>query len=107
VLTALVIGVRVFGEGLGDAVLWIAGPPTVGAAVGYLVGAVWPALRVRLVHADVIEHRVRQRALAVFVEQEVFRTRARTGILLFLSLLERRVVVVTDAGINARVPQHE
>jgi putative membrane protein len=106
-VTALLIGARAFGEGLGDAVLWVAGPPTVGAAVGYLLGAVWPALRVRLVHVDVVEHRVRQRALAAFVEQEVFRTRARTGILLFLSLLERRVVVLTDAGINARVPQHE
>ena len=106
-VTALLVGSRAFGEGLGDAVLWIAGPPTVGAAVGYLLGTVWPAFRVRLVHADVIEHRVRQRALAAFVEQEVFRTQARTGILLFLSLLERRVVVLTDAGINARVPQHE
>jgi putative membrane protein len=106
-MTALVIGAHVFVAGLVDAVLWIAGPPTVGAGVGYLLGAVWPALRVRLVHADVVEHRVRQRALAAFVEQEVFRTQARTGILLFLSLLERRVVVLTDAGINAHVPQHE
>src|SRR5262245_7681 len=106
-ITAVAIGARVFGEGLGEAIFWIAGPPTVGAAVGYLLGAVWPALRVRLVHADVVEHRVRQRAFAAFVEQEVFSTRARSGILLFLSLLERRVVVLTDAGINARVPQDE
>jgi putative membrane protein len=106
-VTALVSGARALGEGLGDAVLWVAGPPTVGAAIGYLLGAAWPALRVRLVHADVIEHRVRQRAFSAFVEQEVFRTRARTGILLFLSLLEHRAVVLTDAGINARVPQHE
>jgi len=48
-----------------------------------------------------------QRATAAFVDQEVFRTRDRTGILIFLSLLERRVVVLADAGINARVPQVE
>ena len=99
-ITALVSSARALGEGLGDAVLWIGGPPTVGAAIEYLLGAVWPALRVRLVHADVIEHRVRQRAFSAFVEQEVFRTQARTGILLFLSLLEHRVVVLTDAGIS-------
>jgi putative membrane protein len=87
--------------------LWIAGLPALGAALGYVLGALCPPLRVRLVHAEVIEHRVRQRAAAAFVEQEVFRTAARTGILVFLSLLERRVVVLGDAGINARVSQHE
>jgi putative membrane protein len=95
------------GTGLAEPTVWVAGPPIVGAALGYLLGAVWPALRIRLVHADVVEHRVRQRAFAAFVEQEVFRTEARTGILIFLSLLERRVVVLADGGINARVPQQE
>jgi putative membrane protein len=89
------------------AALWLAGPPIIGAALGYLLGAAWPALRIHLVHADTVEHRVRQRALAAFVEQEVFRTEARTGILLFLSLLERRVVILADTGISARVPQRE
>lgn len=91
---------------VGHPVLWIAFPPLAGAALGYLVAAL-PAIRRRLVPADVLEHRVRQRALAAFVEQEVFRTRDRTGILLFLSLLERRVVVLADSGITARVAQAE
>ena len=90
-----------------EVALWIAGLPALGAALGHLLGASSAALRVRLVHGDVIEHRVRQRALAAFTEEEVFRTRARTGVLLFLSLLERRVVVLADAGINARVRQGE
>jgi putative membrane protein len=89
------------------AAAWLASPPIVGAALGYLLGAAWPALRIRLVHADVVEHRVRHRAFAAFVEQEVFRTEARTGILLFLSLLERRVIVLADTGITSRVPQRE
>ena len=95
------------GAGLEASTVWLAGPPTVGAALGYLLGAASPALRIRLVHADVVDHRVRQRAFAAFVEQEVFRTTARTGILLFLSLLERRVIVLADTGINARVPQRD
>ena len=90
-----------------DLPLWVAAPPGVGATLAYLVAVLWPALRVRLVPAHTAEHRVHQRATAAFVEQEVFRTRARTGILLFLSLLERRVVVLADAGINARVSQAE
>jgi len=95
------------GGALEEPAVWLASPPIVGAALGYLLGAVWPALRIHLVHADVVEHRVRQRAFAAFVEQEVFRTEARTGILLFLSLLERRVIVLADTGIAARVPQQE
>ena len=39
-------------------------------------------------------------AMAAFVEEEVFSTRDRTGILLFLSLFEHRVVVLGDSGIN-------
>src|SRR5262250_60889 len=35
-ITALMIGTRVLDGGLGDAVFWIGGPPTIGAALGYL-----------------------------------------------------------------------
>ena len=38
-----------------------------------------------------------------FVREEVFATRDRTGILLFVSLLERRVEVIGDIGISERV----
>ena len=37
------------------------------------------------------------------MDEEVFDTRERTGILIFVSLFERRVEVVGDSGINARV----
>jgi putative membrane protein len=35
----------------------------------------------------------------------VYSTRDRTGILIFLSLLERRVIVLCDEGIKAKVKQ--
>jgi putative membrane protein len=54
-----------------------------------------------------MELRVRQRALAAFMEEEVFNTNERTGILLFVSLFEHRVVVLGDAGINATVEPRE
>ena len=42
-------------------------------------------------------------AQLAFVEYGVFNTRDRTGVLIFLSELEHRVVVLGDEGIHARV----
>jgi len=50
-----------------------------------------------------LDRRVALRAADAFVAEEVFKTRDRTGILLFLSVLEHKVLVVGDEGINARV----
>jgi putative membrane protein len=52
-----------------------------------------------------MERRVMQRAREAFIAEEVFRTRDRTGILLFVSLFEHQVTVLGDAGINAKVEQ--
>ncbi len=50
-----------------------------------------------------ILRRVAARAAEAFVAEEVFNTRERTGILIFLSVMERRVVVLGDAGIHGRI----
>lgn len=50
-----------------------------------------------------MDNAVYRRALQAFVEEEIFSTRDRTGILLFVSLLERRIEVLVDAGIYSRV----
>lgn len=50
---------------------------------------------------------VNREAQAAFLAEEIFKTRERTGILLFLSLFEKRVVVLGDAGINAKVAPRE
>jgi putative membrane protein len=99
---------RQFGTLWGGATpMWIVVPPIVGAALGYLAVAVLAPLKRAFATRAVLEHHVRQRAAAAFVEREVFKTKARTGILIFLSLFERRVVVLADSGINAKVGQHE
>jgi putative membrane protein len=54
-----------------------------------------------------MNHRVSQRAAEAFIAEEVFQTRDRTGILLFFSLLEHRVLVVGDSGINAKVEKQD
>jgi len=56
---------------------------------------------------DEIDLRVERAARSAFLEHEVFATRDRSGVLLFLSLLERRVVVLGDSGIDAVVEPGE
>ncbi len=47
--------------------------------------------------------RVRRRALLLFRLATENRTRARTGVLLYLSLAEHRAEIIADAAINAKV----
>jgi putative membrane protein len=44
-----------------------------------------------------------EQAFQEFHRFELHRTDARTGVLLFVSLLERRAIVLADEGIHARV----
>jgi putative membrane protein len=91
----------------GPAVAWIVLPSLAGGALGYLAAALIRPFKLWLAGPTVVDHHVHQRAAAAFLETEVFKTRERTGMLIFLSLFERRVVVLGDAGINALVGQHE
>ena len=83
--------------------LWITAPAAAGAAIGFLLAAFVPPVKRWLAGDEMLELRTRQRAEMAFLEEEVFRTRERTGILLFLSLFEHRVVVLGDSGINQKV----
>jgi putative membrane protein len=91
----------------GPVALWIALPPATGAALGWLAALALPALRRLLVPPEVLAERVRQRATQAFVEEEVFRTRDRSGILIFVSLFERHVVVRADRGLDGVVTPRE
>ena len=86
---------------------WVMLPALLGGAAGYVAAALVRPLKLALTGKAKVEHRVRQRAAAAFLDDEVFKTRGRTGVLIFLSLYERRVVILGDAGINAHVEQHE
>lgn len=50
-----------------------------------------------------MEEAVRRRAKEVFYDQRVASTSARDGVLVYASLLERRVVVLADDGVRAKV----
>lgn len=64
-----------------------------------------PALRRRLIHPDEISAEVEEKALVAFLQQGLHHTRDATGILILISLFERRVHVLADRGINERVPK--
>lgn len=84
-------------------VLWIMLPAFAGAGLGYMLAGV-PAIGLGLLTDNDINRRVQLRAEAAFLEEEVFRTRDRTGILIFLAIHERRALILADAGINQAVP---
>ena len=50
------------------------------------------------------ESEMRQYAQSLFFEHEVFATRDRTGLVLLVGLFERQVVILTDSGLDARLP---
>lgn len=53
---------------------------------------------------DHIEDEVLDHAAFVFEELDMHRTRDRNGVLIYIAVADRRVAVIGDAGINARVP---
>jgi len=63
-----------------------------------------PLLR-KLVSQRHFDHATRQRAENAFLEEEIFNTRHRTGIMIFISLFEREVIVMADKGISKVVEQ--
>jgi len=63
----------------------------------------WPPLRIALTPASTRTRRVRRRAVELFRAGTEKRTQGRTGILLYLSLLERRAEIVADEAIHSQV----
>lgn len=54
-----------------------------------------------------LDQATRKRAETAFLEEEVFNTRHRTGIMIFISFFEHEVIVMADRGISKVVEQKE
>ncbi|HCR53814.1 MAG TPA: hypothetical protein DIW27_05310 [Cytophagales bacterium] len=54
-----------------------------------------------------LDQSTRKRAESAFLEEEVFNTRHRTGIMIFVSFFEHEVMVMADRGISKVVGQKE
>lgn len=66
----------------------------------------WMPLRLALTPAATKHRRVRRRAVTVFRAAAERRTAGRTGILIYLSIGERRAEIVADEAILAKTDEH-
>jgi len=60
-----------------------------------------------IVPKSVMRKKVNERAVRYFMESGVYNTRDRTGVLIFISLLERRVEILTDTGVSEKIPEEK
>lgn len=84
---------------LSTLILWVPAAGLAGAAVGR-----WcrPVKRF-LIGRRRMEESVARRAKEVFFDRGIAKTSDRDGVLIFASLLERRVVVLADEGVRSKV----
>ena len=78
-----------------------------GGALGALVSHFSPPVKRWLVSRPYMDDCCRQSAENAFLEEEIFNTRHRTGIMIFISFFEHEVIVMADRGISKVVEQDE
>jgi putative membrane protein len=66
-----------------------------------------PAVHYRFVPRALSAERARKNAIAQFMAHGIHLTENRTGVLIYVALVDRCVEVVADAGINSKVAQSE
>lgn len=76
-----------------------------------IAGALLPnfidPLKRLLIPQETLDQSTRLRAETAFLEEEIFNTRQRTGIMIFISFFEHEVIVMADKGITKVVEQSE
>lgn len=72
-------------------------------AIFYFLGNISTIDRL-IVSKKNMQQKVKERALRHFMESGVYNTKDRTGILIFISILEKRVELLADSGINEKIP---
>ncbi len=73
----------------------------------YHVVKLTPGLKRLFISDKEIDEEVEEAAITSFFREGLYRTRDETGILIFISVFERRVWVLADRGINAKVKEGE
>jgi putative membrane protein len=75
----------------------------IGAMISHFVNPVQKIF----VSQEHLNRATRQRADTAFMQEEIFNTRHRTGIMIFISFFEREVIVMADRGISKVVEQKD
>lgn len=81
--------------------LWIQLP---GLYVGYFLGHI-PFIKRMLITKDEINHEVTQRAYEAFFHHNLHTTSHNNGVLILISVMEKKIKIITDVGINKLVEQ--
>ena len=76
-----------------------------GGVIGYVIPNFSIPIKRSLLNQKHLDRATRQRAENAFLEEEVFYTRHRTGIMIFISFFEREVIIMADRGISKVVDQ--
>lgn len=71
--------------------------------IGFLFPILFPSTRRWIISKERQEQRVHLRARQAFLDEKVFETEERVGILIFVSRLEHMVLVIGDEGISKKV----
>jgi putative membrane protein len=75
--------------------------------IGYFLASYVDPVRRLFLQKAYLDQATARRAESAFLTQEVFNTRLRTGIMIFVSFFEHKVIVIADSGISKEVPQKE
>lgn len=75
--------------------------------LGAYLPSILPSYKRILLTKYQLDQATRQRAENAFLEEEVFNTRQRTGIMIFISFFEHEVIVMADKGISKVVEQKQ
>ena len=78
-----------------------------GGVIGALMAQFIPLVKRLMLNQNHFDAATHQRANAMFLDEEVFNTSQRTGIMIFVSFFEREVIVMADTGISKVVDQKE
>lgn len=81
--------------------LWIQIP---GLFLGYWMGNIRAVTRL-LITKEEIEFEVTQRAIEAFYEHNLHYTEKHNGVLIFISLMERKIKIITDVGVKQKIEQ--
>ncbi|SNS44623.1 putative membrane protein [Ekhidna lutea] len=76
-------------------------------AIGYFLPILFPILKRILVSEERAMEMISLRAKEAFINEKVYDTKERVGILIYISRLEHVVLVMGDEGINAKVDKED
>lgn len=81
--------------------LWVQVP---GLLLGYALGNI-PFFTRLLITKKEIEYEVTQRAIEAFFEHGLHTTENHNGVLIFISLLERKIKIITDINVKKKIEE--